>query len=105
MLLSDPPHVVRVVLPAIDLDGLLDTASEQIRHYGVTDIAVSARLLRAFDDIAASTEDQGVRASLMARARRVCDGCRERLPEADLETLRRRMDALQHRATSAGLGS
>src|SRR6516162_2284167 len=33
-------------------DGLLDTAFEQIRHYAVADIAVSLRLMRAFNDIA-----------------------------------------------------
>ena len=97
VLLSDPSHVVRVVLPAIDLAGLLDTAFEQIRHYGVADVAISARLLRALDDIAASTEDQGVRTLLTARAQRVYDGCRDRLHEPDLETLRRRLGALRHR--------
>ena len=36
----------------IDLDGLLDTAFEQLRHYAAADVAVSLRLLRAFNDIA-----------------------------------------------------
>jgi len=42
--LSDPPHVVRVIIPWIDFDHLLDTAFEQIRHYAVNDIAVSLRV-------------------------------------------------------------
>ena len=46
-----PPYILRVVIPWIGFDGLLDTAFEQIRHYGKTDIAVSLRLLRAFDDM------------------------------------------------------
>ena len=32
-LLCDPPHVVRVIVPWIEIEGLLDTAFEQIRHY------------------------------------------------------------------------
>ena len=47
-----PPHVLRVVMQWIDLDGLLDTAFEQLRHYAAADVAVSLRLLRAFNDIA-----------------------------------------------------
>jgi uncharacterized membrane protein len=97
VVLSDPPHVVRVVMPAIDLDGLLDTAFEQIRHYSAGDFAVSARLLRALDDIAASTDDAGIRARLAARARRVCEGCRDRLDEGDVERLHRRLALLQER--------
>ena len=40
-LLCDPPHVVRVIVPWIGNESLLDTAFEQIRHYSITDIAVS----------------------------------------------------------------
>ena len=57
-LLCDPPHVVRVIIPWIDFDHLLDTAFEQIRHYAVNDIAVSLRLLRALGDLAATTDDE-----------------------------------------------
>ncbi len=45
-----PPHVLRLFVPWMSFDGLLDTAFEQIRHYAVADIAVSlqthARLQR-----------------------------------------------------------
>jgi uncharacterized membrane protein len=68
VLLSDPPHVLRVVMPAIDLDGPMDTAFEQIRHYDARNFAMSARLLRAMDDIAASTDDLRIRALVAARA-------------------------------------
>ncbi len=95
--LSDPPHVLRVIMPAIELEGLLDTAFEQIRHYSMADVAVSARLLRALDDIAASTSDTAVRNSLAARARRVYAGCRTRLEEQDLTLLRRRLTELEAR--------
>src|SRR5450631_2738794 len=56
-LLCDPPHVVRVIVPWIEVESLLDTAFEQIRHYSVADIAVSLRLLRALDDIALTSGD------------------------------------------------
>jgi uncharacterized membrane protein len=98
VLLSDPPHVVRVVMPAIDFDGMLDTAFEQIRHYGAADMAVSARLLRVLDDIAASTDDRGMQVRLAARARRVYEGCRSRLDEADLDKLRGRLALLHDRS-------
>jgi uncharacterized membrane protein len=41
-----PPHVLRLFVPWIAFDGLLDTAFEQIRHYAVADVAVSLRLAR-----------------------------------------------------------
>ena len=49
--LHGPPHVLRVVVPWIDFEGLLNTACEPIRHYSKSDIAVSLRLIRALDDI------------------------------------------------------
>jgi uncharacterized membrane protein len=42
-----PPHVLRLFVPWITFDSLLDTAFEQVRHYAVADAAVSLRLLRA----------------------------------------------------------
>ena len=98
VVLSDPPHVARVIMPSIDLDGLLDTAFEQIRHYSRADLAVSARLLRAFDDIASSTDDSSTHARLTARACRVYEGCRSRMEEADVETLHRRLTLLLDRS-------
>jgi len=70
-----PPHVLRLFVPWIGFDGLLDTAFEQIRHYAVADVAVSLRLLRAFDDIASTTQRADMRARLIERARRVTVGC------------------------------
>jgi len=105
VLLSDPPHVVRVVMPAIDFDGLFDTAFEQIRHYAVADMAVSARLLRVFDDIASSTDDRGMYVRLAARGCRVYEGCRNKLEDADLHTLRRRLALLQDRCGMTDVGT
>ena len=90
-----PPYVLRVVLPWISCDGLLDTAFEQIRHYSCTDVAVSLRLIRAFDDIAETVNDPGFRTTLVQRAHRVLAGCIERLPEDDLARLRQRLAAME----------
>ena len=74
-LLCDPPHVVRVIVPWIEIEGLLDTAFEQIRHYSASDIAVSLRLLRALDDIASTCHDPGIIEPLVVRGRRIVAGC------------------------------
>ena len=105
VLLSDPPHVVRVVMPAIEVDGLLDTAFEQVRHYAVADVAVSARLLRALDDLASSTSDPAMHERLFVRARRVYEGCLGRLAEGDVGILRERLDLLQNRLAGGGVAS
>jgi uncharacterized membrane protein len=93
--LYGPPHVLRVVLPQIRLDGLLDTAFEQIRHYSQSDVAVSLRLLRAFDDVAQTVSDLESRATLLQRASRVVTGCAPHLPEEDLAKLRQRLMAVE----------
>ncbi|SFK88000.1 Uncharacterized membrane protein [Methylocapsa palsarum] len=96
--LHGPPHVLRVVMPWIDFDGLLDTAFEQIRHYAKADIAVSLRLLRAFDDIASTGVPPQELQSLFRCGRRVIEGCEETLPEADLSRLRERLKRLEGRS-------
>ena len=68
-----PPHVLRLFVPWISFDGLLDTAFEQIRHYAAADIAVSLRLLRAFHDIASATEHADLRNKLVELAKFVDD--------------------------------
>jgi len=95
-----PPHVLRLFLPWISFDGLLDTAFEQIRHYAAADIAVSLRLLRAFRDIATSTEHADLRNKLIERAKRVTASCAGHLPKDDLIKLQRRLTALETLAAS-----
>jgi uncharacterized membrane protein len=92
--LYGPPHVLRVVLPQIRFEGLLDTAFEQIRHYAQSDVAVSLRLLRGFNDIAQTISDPAFRATLSQRASRVVTGCPPHLPEDDLAKLRQRLTAI-----------
>ena len=69
----------------------VDTAFEQIRHYSKSDMAVSLRLIRAFDDIAVVDLPPREQQSSVRRVRRVADGCGENLPEADLLKLRERL--------------
>jgi len=92
--LYDPPGTVRVVIPWIGFDRLLEAAFEQIRMYSKPDVAVSLRLLRALGDIAATTPDPEYRRMLAERGRRVVTGCAEKLGEEELQTLRARLDAL-----------
>ena len=95
--LFDPPHVARVVVPWIGVAGMLDTAFEQIRHYAVTDLAVSLRLLRAIGDIGGTVQRSDVRAALLGRARRVVEGCGGRLEEADVARLRQRLAVVEEK--------
>jgi uncharacterized membrane protein len=90
-----PPHVLRLFVPWISFDGLLDTAFEQIRHYAAADVAVSLRLLRAFDDIAGTTQHADLRNRLLERARRVTTSCARNLPDDELVRLQRRFAALE----------
>jgi uncharacterized membrane protein len=94
----DPPHVLRLVLPWISFEGLLDTAFEQIRHYSQSDAAVSLRLLRAYDDVGSMVKDPEVCSALLRRAERVVTGCTSHLPKDDLGRLQQRLAALQARA-------
>ena len=100
-LLCDPPHVVRVIIPWIAVENLLETAFEQIRHYSASDIAVSLRLLRAFDDIASTCSDPRIVESLVMRGRRIVADCAKRLEPPQIENLRRRLSALEARVTAA----
>jgi uncharacterized membrane protein len=99
-LLCDPPHVVRVVIPWPDFDHLLDTAFEQIRHYAVNDIAVSLRLLRALNDIAATIDDNAMRQRLVLLGRRIVAGRGTAVDASDLERLQHRLDEVEAGASA-----
>jgi uncharacterized membrane protein len=97
-----PPHVLRLTVPWLGFEGLLDTAFEQIRHYAASDVAVSLRLLRAFGDIASATQHVNLRSALLERARRVVAGCAGHLPEDELAKLQQRLKQVEAMATAAG---
>jgi len=97
-----PPHVLRLVVPWMSFDGLLDTAFEQIRHYAAADVAVSLRLMRALHDIANAARHADLRARLLERARRVAAGCSGQLPKDDLLKLQQRLTAFETSVLAAG---
>jgi len=94
-LLYDPPGIVRAGIGWIHFERLLEAAFEQIRMYAKTDVAVSLRLLRALDDIAASTPDPEFRRILVEQGMRTVAGCAEKLGEEELSRLRARQAALE----------
>jgi uncharacterized membrane protein len=94
-MLYSPPHALRVVLPWIDLDGLLNTAIEQIRTYATGDVAVSLRLLRLLHDVAVTIDNDALRLRIIERGRPIVDGCRARLQQDDLARLDLRLAALE----------
>ena len=92
--LYDPPGTLRVVIPWITFERLVESAFEQIRLYSKSDVAVSMRLLRALGDIAVTTKDARYRQVLAEQARRVVTGCTEKLGDEDLRSLQARMKTL-----------
>jgi uncharacterized membrane protein len=94
-LLYNPPHVLRVVLPWIDLEGLLNTAIEQIRAYAASDAAVSLRLLRLLNDVAVTVENETLRHHVVERGAHIVESCRARLPASDVAYLEQRLSALE----------
>jgi uncharacterized membrane protein len=104
-LLSDPPHVVRVIIPWTDFDHLLETAFEQIRHYAVNDMAVSLRLLRALGDLATTTDDERMREQLVLRGRRIVAGCATRVDASDVKRLKSRLAELESHTPATTLNA
>jgi uncharacterized membrane protein len=99
--LYDPPGTLRVNIPWISFDRLLDSAFEQIRMYSKADVAVSLRMLRALRDIAATTQDPEIHRILIDRANRIVAGCAGHLGEDGLREIRSRLSALQTVLTPA----
>ena len=91
----DPPGVVRVSIPWLGFDRLVEAAFEQIRMYSKTDVAVSLRVLRALNDIAFTLPDAPSRQGLAAMGRRVVAGGAEHLSEDEISEMRVRLAALE----------
>lgn len=96
---------MRVIIPWTDFDHLLDTAFDQIRHYAVSDIAVSLRLLRALGDLATTTVDERTREQLVLRGRRIVAGCAMRTDASDFKRLESRLAELEARAPATTLNA
>jgi uncharacterized membrane protein len=93
----DPPHVPRVEIPWIGLEGLFTTAFDQIRHYAAQDLAVNLRLLRAMGDIASTTQRSDVHAALRGRARLLVERATTGMAEPDAQRLQARLADLEQR--------
>lgn len=96
----DPPHVLRLAIPWIAFDGLLDLAFEQIRHYAAADAAVSLRLIRALSDMRVCANDPEIAARLVARGQKIVAGCTGKVEPNDLERLKSRLQGLEAGALS-----
>jgi uncharacterized membrane protein len=90
-----PPHVLRLVVPWITFEGLIDTAFDQIRHYAVADTAVSLRLIRAFNDIATAAKRKDEKSQLIELARRTLAGSTKYLSDSELARLKQRVADLE----------
>jgi hypothetical protein len=88
----------RIVLYA--LQRLQNLLPFKIRHYAANDAAVSLRLVRAIGDIAGALQHVDTRAKLLERARRVVDGCGQRLGESEAARLKQRLTTIEQRLTS-----
>ena len=97
----DPPGVVRVSIPWLGFDRLVEAAFEQIRMYSKTDVAVSLRMLRALNDIASTLPDAPSRRSLAAMGRRIVTGSEAHLSEEEIGEMRVRLAALELLAAPA----
>ena len=94
-LLYDPPGTVRVHIPWLGFDRLVESSFEQIRLYAKSDVAVNLRILRALGDIAATVSDPAVCRTLAERGRRTVAGCAEQLGDQEMIEVRARQAALE----------
>jgi uncharacterized membrane protein len=91
----DPPGVIRVSIPWLDFESLLESAFEQIRYYARADLAVSLRLLRALNDIAAIAAHDGVHQPLLELGQRVIRSFSDHQDERSIDRLRGRLKDLE----------
>ena len=90
-----PVGVLRVVVPWITFQGLIDTAFDQVRHYAIADVAVSLRLIRALHDIATAAKREDERSLLVEVARRVMAGNEKHLAESEFVRVNQRVADLE----------
>lgn len=92
---TDTDGKVFVTIPWLDFERLVDSAFEQIRMYGKTDVAVNLRLLRALGDIAQIVPDKSIRFVLAERGRKILSTCAKHLEEDEMTEMKRRMIFLE----------
>ncbi len=91
----DPPGVIRVSIPWLGFDRLLEAAFEQIRLYAKSDLAVNLRMLRALGDIASTIPDADTRRLLVTRGQRTVAGCASKFEADELVEMNLRLANLE----------
>jgi uncharacterized membrane protein len=77
----DGEHNLRVIVEVATFEGLVNSAFNQIRQYGYTDVAVTIRLLEAIARIAPYTRSNKDRALLLRHAGMIERGSLEKITE------------------------
>jgi uncharacterized membrane protein len=77
----DDEHNLRVIVEVATFEGLVNSAFNQIRQYGYTDVAVTIRLLEAIARIAPYTRSNKDRALLLRHAGMIERGSLEKITE------------------------
>ena len=93
-----PEGTLRLSVPWLGFDRILESAFEQIRLYSQSDVAVSLRLLRAFSDIASTLPDRESRKLIVEQGIKLVTGCSAHLAEEVLKEMRLRLAALEKMA-------
>jgi uncharacterized membrane protein len=77
----DNDQKLRVIAEPVAFEQLIDTAFNQIRHYGKSDVAVTLRLLKAIAQIASHTHHPRNQLALEQQAEMILQGSREGLSQ------------------------
>jgi uncharacterized membrane protein len=91
----DPPGIIRVSIPWIEFDALLESAFDQIRTYARADVAVSLRIMRALHNIAEIAENAPARQALLDLGLRTIASCTGHLDAGSMERMKQRQTELE----------
>jgi uncharacterized membrane protein len=92
--IADKSGKLRVSIPWLDFERLIDAAYEQIRMYARGDVVVSLRMLRALHDIAHTLPDRTSKLILAERGKRIVAGCAKNLDEEEIKEMKQRLASL-----------
>jgi uncharacterized membrane protein len=94
MFFSSPGHL-RLSIPILGFDRLVESAFDQIRLYSQSDIAVNLRLLRALNDIASTLPAGESKGKLIEFGRLLVAGCSKKLDNEVLKEMKSRITSLE----------
>jgi uncharacterized membrane protein len=105
----DKDDNLRVIANPVTFTGLADSAFNQIRRYGQSDVAVTICLLDAIARIALYTRNKKDRAALLRHAQMIERGSREEVgEECDRACIEKQykaaVEALEHYSSNKDLG-